>query len=139
MANISIAQYSPIIGGWKGYLLTDTSNADNRTGLPVVMNISDSNNKGEFAGDMTIQYRYQTDIYRVKYVISGNFDESTSVAYIEQEKIVYYDLLPKGLKWCFGSGYFKLQRNPYRKKIYLDGTMTTDCGDDPMRFVLIKK
>ncbi|MBK9792682.1 MAG: hypothetical protein IPP60_06170 [Sphingobacteriales bacterium] len=88
---------------------------------------------------MTIQYRYQTDIYKAKYVLSGLYDETFTNIYITQEKLLYYDILPKGLQWCFGSGTFVLHRNPYRKKNYIDGYMTTNCGNEKIRMVLVKK
>lgn len=136
---ISKAQYSPYIGTWKGFLLTDVSNADNANGLPVTLFISDDNKSGELHGEMTVQYRYQTDVYRAKYSVAGIYDKTTSQVYIEQQKIIYYDLLPKGLEWCLGKGTFKLQRNPYEKKNYLDGTLISNCGNEKMRMVLIKK
>jgi len=138
-AFVSKAQYSPILGNWKGFLLTDTTNADNQKGLPVLLSIFDDNDKGDFYGEMSIQYFYQTDVYKAKYIVSGNYDESTSTVFIEQERLVFYDILPKGLQWCFGSGTLQLKRNPSRKKNYLDGSMTTNCGDEEMRMVLIKK
>jgi len=126
-------------GFWKGYLITDTSNIDNKKGLPVTVFISDDNNQGEVAGEMSIQYRYQTDVYKAKYMITGTYDETMTSLLITQEKIVYYDLLPKGLQWCFGSGSFTFEKNPYKKRYYLDGIMTTNCGDEQMRIILIKK
>ncbi|MFN8261027.1 MAG: hypothetical protein U0X41_08860 [Chitinophagales bacterium] len=126
-------------GNWKGFLLTDTTNVDNQKGLPVTVFISDDNDKGELYGEMTIQYRYQTDIYKAKYIISGNYEEGENSVYLQQERLVYYDLLPKGLQWCFGGGNFVVYRNPYKKKNYMDGFMTTNCGNEQMRIVLVKK
>ena len=120
-------------------MLTDTTNADNKKGLPATLFISYVSTDGELAGEMTVQYRYQSDIYRAKYEVAGQYDAAASKAYIEQEKIVFHDILPKGLNWCFGSGYFQLKRNPYKKKYYLDGLMKTDCGKEIIRFILIKK
>jgi len=139
LSSTAYAQYSVFTGFWKGYLITDTSNIDNKKGLPVTVFISDDNNQGEVAGEMSIQYRYQTDVYKAKYMITGTYDETMTSLLITQEKIVYYDLLPKGLQWCFGSGSFTLERNPYKKRYYLDGIMTTNCGDEQMRIILIKK
>lgn len=87
---------------------------------------------------MSIQYRYQDDIYKAKYNISGRYDAGGSI-FLQQEKLVYYDVLPKGLQWCFGSGYFAMFRDPYKKKNYLDGYMTTNCGDEQLRMILIQK
>ncbi|HOU47606.1 MAG TPA: hypothetical protein PLL99_07360 [Chitinophagales bacterium] len=128
-----------MVGGWKGYMLTDTTNADNKKGLPATLFISYVSSDGELAGEMTVQYRYQSDIYRAKYEVTGQYNFANSQAFIEQQKIVFHDILPKGLQWCFGSGYFRLKRNPYKKKSYLDGIMTTDCGKEMIRIVLIKK
>lgn len=88
---------------------------------------------------MTIKYRYQTDIYNAKYKVIGKVDYASNVMYIEQTELIYYDLLPKGLNWCFGRGTLNILRNPYYKKNYLDGYMTTNCGQDQQRFVLIKQ
>lgn len=139
ITQISFAQYSIFTGYWKGYLITDTTNVDHKKGLPVTLFISDDNEQGELYGEMTIQYRYQTDVYKAKYVISGMYDETLANVLITHEKLVYYDILPKGLQWCFGSGSFNVKRNPYKKKNYLDGIMTTNCGDEEIRMILVKK
>ncbi|HNY55525.1 MAG: hypothetical protein KAX69_03920 [Chitinophagales bacterium] len=103
------------------------------------MNIIDDNDAGELVGEMIIQYRYQTDLYKAKYKVLGMINYENMTMYLEQSKLIYYDLLPKGYQWCFGIGTFEILRNPYRKKNYLDGYMTTNCGDEKLRMVLIKK
>jgi hypothetical protein len=137
--SFSKAQYSPYIGTWNGYLITDTDNADNQNGLPVTLFFSDDNKLGELSGEMTIQYRYQTDVYRAKYSVTGTYSKSASRVFIEQKKIIFCDILPKGLQWCFGSGTFSLLRNPYKKKNYLDGIMSSNCGKEKMRMIIVKK
>lgn len=126
-------------GTWKGYLMSNNLDADNKKGLPVTLYIVDDNDEGDLVGEMSIQYRYQTDIYKAKYKISGNINYEENTMYIVQEELVYYDLLPKGLEWCFGSGTYKVQRDPYKKKLYTDGYMTTNCGNEKLRMVLLKK
>lgn len=126
-------------GTWKGYILSKSLDDDNKKGLPVTLYIVDDNDAGDLVGEMSIQYKYQTDIYKAKYKVSGSIDYDEYTMYIRQEKLVYYDLLPKGLQWCFGSGNYKIFRNSYKKKIYIDGYMTTDCGKEKIRMILIKK
>ena len=126
-------------GTWKGYLMSSSLDADNKKGLPVTLYIVDDNDAGMLIGEMSIQYRYQTDIYRAKYKVGGYIDYDENTIYIEQEKLIYYDLLPKGLQWCFGSGTYKVRRDPYKKKMYLDGSMVTNCGNEKLRMVLFKK
>lgn len=119
-------------------MLSNTSDVDNGKGLPVTLFISSDNEAGEMVGEMSIQYRYQTDIYKAKYSVNGLIDYENKSIYIEQVKLIYYDLLPRGLQWCFGNGTFQIFRNPYKKKNYLDGYMTTSCGPEKLRMVLIK-
>ena len=126
-------------GNWKGFLLSKNSDADNKKGLPVTLYIVDDKDAGDLVGEMTVQYQYQTDIYKAKYKVSGNINYEENTMYLVQEKLIFYDLLPKGLEWCFGSGSFNIRRNPYMKKNYLDGYMTTNCGNEKLRMVLFKK
>jgi hypothetical protein len=135
----AFAQTSLYEGTWKGIMLSNTSDVDNGKGLPVTLFISSDNEAGEMVGEMSIQYRYQTDIYKAKYSVNGLIDYENKSIYIEQVKLIYYDLLPRGLQWCFGNGTFQIFRNPYKKKNYLDGYMTTSCGPEKLRMVLIKK
>ncbi len=126
-------------GTWKGMLLSKSLDADNRKGLPVTLYIADNNGDGDISGEITIQYRYQTDIYKAKYNVIGKIDYINFTMYIEQTELIFYDILPKGYKWCFGSGNFKILRNPNRKRNYIDGFMNTNCGNEQMRMILIKK
>lgn len=126
-------------GNWKGYLFAGGNDGDKKRGLPVSLYIIDDNDDGDLVGEMSITYRYQSDLYRAKYKMSGQIDYENRTMFLQQEELIYYDLLPKGLKWCFGSGTFEMLRNPYKKKNYIDGYMTTNCGDEKLRMVLIKK
>lgn len=134
------AQNPAIRGDWKGMLTSNSllSDPDNNKGLPVMLTIIDDNNEGQIAGEMTVQYRYQTDVYKAKYAVTGTLDYKAYVITIKQEKFLFYDLLPKGLKWCMGSGKFNIYRSIYRKKMYMDGYMTSDCGAERMRMILVK-
>ena len=78
-------------------MLSNTSDVDNGKGLPVTLFISSDNEAGEMVGEMSIQYRYQTDIYKAKYSVNGLIDYENKSIYIEQVKLIYYDLLPRGL------------------------------------------
>lgn len=126
-------------GTWKGFLLSKNADEDNKKGLPVSLYIVDDNDDGDLFGEMTVQYRYQTDIYKAKYKVTGQINFEDNTMFIKQERIIYCDILPKGLQWCFGSGDFNILRNVYKKKNYLDGYMTTDCGDEKLRMILLKK
>ncbi|MDB5227982.1 MAG: hypothetical protein JWN78_2175 [Bacteroidota bacterium] len=124
-------------GNWKGFIV---SNLDvyNSTGLPVSLSIVDDNDEGDLVGEMTVQYRYQTDIYKAKYAIEGNIDYEKYVISLRQTHFVYSDLLPKGLQWCIGGGTFNIYRSTYGKKTYMDGYMKSNCGKEDMRMILIK-
>ena len=125
-------------GIWKGVIMIK-NDPDNPKGLATTLNIIDNADNGDLVGEMTVQYLYQTDAYKAKYKVLGiiNYEEMTM--YLEQTNLIYSDLLPKGLQWCFGIGTFQILRNPYRKKNYLDGYMTTNCGNEQLRMILIKK
>jgi hypothetical protein len=127
-----------IRGSWKGYLMSNTEDQYNRNGLPATLYIIDDNDQGYFTGEMTIQFRYQTDIYKAKYTVKGIIDYEKYQVYLEQTNIVFYDLLPKGLQWCFGKGTFNIYRSIYGKKTYMDGPMTSSCGEESMRLILVK-
>ncbi len=139
IATNSIAGNPMFHGTWKGFLMSKSLDGDNKKGLPVSLYIVDDNDAGDLFGEMSIQYRYQSDIYKAKYKVSGNINYDEKKIFIEQEKIIFFDLLPKGLEWCFGNGTFSILRNPYTKKYYLDGYMITNCGNERLRMVLIKK
>jgi hypothetical protein len=140
VSTIAVFAGNPLIRGtWKGYLTSKSLDSDNETGLPVTLFIIDDNNQGQVSGEMTVQYRYQTDIYKAKYSIQGNIDYDNYVITLLQTGMIFYDLLPKGLKWCFGSGSFHIYRSIYGRKTYMDGFMTSDCGAEKMRMILVKK
>jgi hypothetical protein len=139
IAGHSGAQTSLYTGYWKGVMFSNMNDIDNDKGLPVILYISYDNDAGELTGEMTIQYRYQTDLYKAKYKVSGLIDYDQKTIYLEHDKLVYFDVLPRGLQWCFGSGTFQIFRNTYKKKNYMDGYMTTNCGAEKLRMVLIKK
>lgn len=125
-------------GDWKGFLMSNTTDEDNKNGLAVYLTITDDNDKGEVFGIMTISYRYQTDIYRAKYKVTGQIDYANYRISITQGDFIYSDLLPKGLNWCTGSGTFNIYRSSMAKKIYMDGYMTTNCGAQKLRLILVK-
>jgi hypothetical protein len=125
-------------GNWKGYLVSKSLDSDNSSGLPVTLYIIDDNDAGDFQGEMTVQYRYQTDLYKAKYSVEGNIDYTNYIITLEQTNLIYYDILPKGLQWCFGGGTFNIYRSIYGKKIYMDGYLGTNCGGEKMRMILIK-
>ena len=128
-----------IRGNWKGYLTSKSMiDADNKTGLPVTLYIIDDNDEGDIMGEMTVQYRYQTDIYKAKYSVNGNIDYENYTISLEQTKLIFYDILPKGLQWCFGFGTLKIYRSIYGKKTYMDGYMTSSCGTEKIHMVLLK-
>ncbi len=127
-----------IRGNWKGFLMSKSLDVDNKDGLPVTLYIVDDNDNGDIVGEMVVKYRYQTDIYKAKYSITGKLDYSNYTLSLEQTGVIYYDLLPKGLQWCMGSGKFNIYRSTYAKKLYIDGYMTTNCGDERLRLVLVK-
>jgi hypothetical protein len=133
---------NPLIRGtWKGYMISNSlsSDVDNKDGLPVTLYIIDDNDKGDLVGEMTVRYKYQTDIYRAKWHVSGNLDYANYTISIQQNNFIYFDLLPKGLDWCTGGGTFNIYRSNYKKKLYMDGNMLTSCGDERIRMVLVKQ
>lgn len=125
-------------GDWKGFLMSNTNDEDNKNGLAVYLSITDDNDKGEIFGIMTVSYRYQTDIYRAKYKVTGMIDYANYRISIKQGDFIYSDLLPKGLNWCTGFGTFNIYRSSQAKKIYLDGYMSTNCGAEKLRLILVK-
>jgi hypothetical protein len=88
---------------------------------------------------MMVQYRYQTDIYKAKYAIQGDVNYQKFTISFNQTRLIYNDLLPKGLNWCFGSATLNVKRSTYKKKIYMDGYMNTNCGKEQMRVILVKQ
>lgn len=128
-----------IHGNWKGFLIGKNMDADNKDGLPVTLSIIDDNDEGDLVGEMTAQYRYQTDVYKAKWSITGSIDYYNYTIYLQQGNFIYYDLLPKGLQWCSGYGNLNIYRSTYMKKIYMDGTMYTNCGQDQLRLILVKE
>lgn len=139
---LSILSFSgnPYIRGtWKGFMLSKSMDADNKDGMPVILTIVDDNDKGNIVGEMIVKYRYQTDIYKAKYTISGNIDYINYRISLNQEKFVYSDLLPKGLNWCIGNGTLSIFRSNYKKYLYMDGYMQTGCGTEQLRLVLVKQ
>ena len=126
-------------GNWKGYLISNNMDADNKDGLPVTLSIIDDNDGGDLVGEMTAQYRYQTDIYKAKWSVSGNIDYDNYTIYLQQGNFIYSDLLPKGLQWCSGYGNLNIYRSTYKKKIYMDGSMYTNCGQENLRLILVKE
>ena len=137
LASACLAGNPALHGEWKGFIV---SNLDvyNSTGLPVSLNITDDNDQGGLVGEMIVQYRHQTDVYKAKYAIEGNIDYDKYIINLQQTKFVYSDLLPKGLQWCLGGGTFNIYRSTYGKKIYMDGYMKSNCGKEDMRMILIK-
>jgi hypothetical protein len=125
-------------GKWKGLLISKNADADNKNGLPVTLFILDDNDVGNFSGDMILKYRYQSDVYKAKYNITGRLDYNTFKLTIQQNKIIYSDILPKGLNWCIGNGTARMYRSTYKKSIIIDGYFTTNCGAERMRLVLVK-
>ena len=125
-------------GTWQGFLKSNTADESNKDGLPVSIIITDDNDAGDVFGEMNVSYRYQTDIYRARYKMSGNINYSTYQITIKQEDFIYSDLLPKGLKWCSGSGTLNIYRSSSAKKLYMDGFMKTNCGEERLRLILIK-
>lgn len=117
----------------------NNTDIDNKNGLQVTMFITDDNDVGDFRGEMTVRYRYQTDVYKAKYQITGKLDYNTYKMQIRQDKYIYADLLPKGLNWCIGSGTARMYRSTYKKKVVIDGNLTTNCGGENLRFVLFKQ
>lgn len=138
ITNNCIAGNPMLHGTWKGFLISNTNDEDNRNGLPVTLTIVDDNDKGEIFGEMVVSYRYQTDVYRAKYKISGNIDYANYRISLQQGDFIFNDLLPKGLKWCTGGGTFGVYRSSTAKKIYMDGFMQTNCGSEKLRLILIK-
>lgn len=139
LLSLSASAGNPAIHGtWKGYLLFNGLDADNSDGLPVTLNIVDDNDNGDYQGEMFVQYRYQTDIYKAKYAVQGNIDYEKYLITLQQTKLLYYDLLPKALQWCFGEGTLNIYRSTYAKKIYMDGYMGSNCGEQKMRLILVK-
>lgn len=134
----SFAGNPMIRGNWKGYLMSKSLDVDNKDGLPVTLYIIDDNDKGQIWGEMIVRYRYQTDIYKAKYKVSGQLDYSNYTISIQQGDFIYRDLLPKGLNWCTGGGTFNIYRSNYKKILYMDGYMQTNCGSEKLRLLLIK-
>ncbi|MFN8237808.1 MAG: hypothetical protein U0T77_06520 [Chitinophagales bacterium] len=128
-----------IHGNWKGFLISKTPEEDNKDGLPVTLYIIDDNDQGDLVGEMTVQYRYQTDVYKAKWSISGNIDYYNYTITLQQDNFVYYDLLPKGLQWCAGYAKLNIYRSTYIKKLYMDGSMYTNCGEEKLRLILVKE
>ncbi len=128
-----------IHGNWKGFLISKNPDSDNKDGLPVTLYIIDDNDEGDLVGEMTVQYRYQTDIYKAKWSVSGSLDYTKYTISILQESFVFYDLLPKGLQWCSGNARLNIYRSTYKKKLYMDGIMYTNCGEEELRLVLVKE
>ncbi len=120
-------------------MISNSADADNKDGMPVTLFILDDNDVGNFSGDMVVSYRYQSDIYKAKYNITGKLDYNTFKMSIQQNKIIYNDLLPKGLNWCIGSGNARMFRSTYKKTIIIDGNFSTNCGGERMRLFLIKQ
>lgn len=128
-----------LLGTWKGYIMTNNLDEDNKNGLPVTLYITSDRENGDFIGEMYVSYRYQTDIYNAKYSANGNLDVNTFTLRLYQKELVYYDILPKGLSWCFGQFKMKMYQSNYKRKLVLDGNMYTDCLEGNIRIVLIKK
>lgn len=128
-----------LLGTWKGYIISNELDADNRNGLPVTLYINSDNDNGDFVGEMYVSYRYQTDIYNAKYMVKGSLDINTFVLRMSQTEIVYYDVLPKGMSWCFGQFKLNMYQSNYMRKIILDGSMNTECSESNIRVVLVKK
>ena len=133
----SFAGNPAIRGNWKGYMISNSPDPDNKNGMPATLYIVDDNDDGDIVGEMTVQYRYQSDIYRAKYTIQGKINYEDYTIAIDQTGLKYYDLLPKGLNWCFATGELNIYRSSTAKKLYIDGNMTTNCGAN-LRMILIK-
>lgn len=132
---------NPILrGNWKGIILTnDNNDLDNKGGLQITLFITDDNEVGDFRGEMTVRYRYQTDVYKAKYEITGKLDYNTYKMQIRQDRYIFADVLPKGLSWCIGSGTARMYRSTYKKRVIIDGNLSTNCGAQRLRFVLFKQ
>ena len=107
--------------------------------MQVSLFITDDNDVGDFRGEMTVRYRYQTDVYKAKYQITGKLDYNTYKLQIRPDTFIFADVLPKGLNWCIGSGTARMYRSTYKKKVIMDGTLATNCGAERLRMVLIKQ
>ena len=129
-----------IHGNWKGFLISNSLLMDpyNRRGLPVTLYIIDDNDKGDLIGEMNVQYKYQTDIYKAKYKIEGNINYTKYTISLVQGNLIFSDILPKGLQWCFGNGTLNIYRSTFGKKTYMDGFMKTSCGNERIRMILVK-
>ncbi|MBK8350786.1 MAG: hypothetical protein IPL21_03570 [Saprospirales bacterium] len=141
LATIPMFASNPMLRGkWKGVIVTkDNTDIDNKNGLIVNLYITDDNDVGDFRGEMTVSYRYQTDVYKAKYQITGKLDYNTYKFRIRQDKYIFSDVLPKGLNWCIGSGDGRIYRSKYKKRIIMDGNLATNCGGDRLHFVLVKQ
>ena len=96
LATIPMFASNPMLRGkWKGVIVTkDNSDIDNKNGLIVNLYITDDNDVGDFRGEMTVSYRYQTDVYKAKYQITGKLDYNTYKFRIRQDKFIFSDVLP---------------------------------------------
>lgn len=112
--------------------------ADNKNGMPATLTITDDAENGDYVGEMLISFRYQSDIYRARYKVEGNIDYEKYTISIIQTGLIYSDILPRGLNWCFSSGVLNIYRSNTAKKIYLDGYMHVECTNDNVRTILIK-
>ncbi len=140
LLTVSCFAGNPLLRGtWKGYITSKSLDKDNKDGLPTTLTIIDDNNAGQVVGEMTVQYRYQTDIYKAKYAIQGELNYQKFSISFTQTRLIYSDLLPKGLNWCFGSATLKIFRSTYKKKIYMDGYMNSNCGKEKMRVILVRQ
>ncbi len=135
---VSFAGNPMLHGSWKGFIMSNTNDESNKNGLQSTLTITDDNDKGQIFGEMIVFYRYQTDIYKAKYKITGNIDYVNYTISFQQGDFIYADLLPKGLNWCTGGGTFSVFRSTTAKKLYMDGYMTTNCGPENLRLILIK-
>lgn len=126
------------MGKWKGYVISKNMDYDNRNGMPVTLTITDDADNGDYVGDMVVSYRYQTDVYRAKYTVEGNINYVDYTISVIQTGLVYSDLLPKGLNWCFSSGDLNIYRSTSAKKLYIDGYVYVDCTNENVRMILIK-
>lgn len=126
-------------GNWKGRLLSNYLDVYNKNGLPVNLYLMDDKSDGNLVGEMTIHYQYQEDVYRAKYKVSGKINYNTFQFNITQTKLVFSDLLPKGLEWCMGKAdNLQIYRSSKVKKLYIDGQFETNCNEK-YRMVLFKK
>jgi hypothetical protein len=126
---------NPVVRGtWFGYIL------NKETKLPTTLYITDDNDQGNVAGEITISFQYISGkTYSCQARFTGYIDQKTFEFSLVMEEYVYYDLLPEGMKWCLGTIYGSIGREMELRKYFIQGTMRTKCTEDVSDVVLIKQ